>query len=108
MGEAHPDARPATLHYRTLGRTRHGCWLKIELETGRTHQVRLQAASRGHPVLGDGLYGSTIAFGPQTDDPRLRAIALHARRLAFQHPMTRQEVVVEAPLPTIWEELLPT
>lgn len=73
-------------------------WLEIELETGRTHQIRVQAASRGHPVLGDVQYGATRPFGPQYEDERLRAIALHARSLSFSHPMTRQVVEVVAPV----------
>ena len=48
----HADARLAVLHYRTLASSPSGSWLEIELETGRTHQIRIQAASRGHPVLG--------------------------------------------------------
>jgi 23S rRNA pseudouridine1911/1915/1917 synthase len=50
------DARPAVLHYRVRGKATWGTWLEIELETGRMHQIRLQAASRGHAVLGDQLY----------------------------------------------------
>jgi len=69
------------------------------------HQVRLQTSLRGHPVLGDALYGSAVAFGTQYDDPRLRAIALHARQLAFHHPMTREPITVTAPVPTAWEVL---
>jgi 23S rRNA pseudouridine1911/1915/1917 synthase len=69
------------------------------------HQVRVQAASRGHPVLGDAQYGSTVPFGPQHEDSRLRAIALHARSLSFQHPMSRQIVTVVAPAPAAWGEL---
>src|SRR5688572_12903361 len=57
------DARPAVLHYRTLGRSRHGAWLEIQLETGRMHQIRIQAAHRGHPVVGDTLYGAETRFG---------------------------------------------
>jgi len=98
----HPDARRAVLHYRALAAGPWGTWLEIELETGRMHQVRLQASLRGHPVLGDSLYGSTVPFGPQHDDARLRAIALHARQLAFQHPMTREPVTVTAPVPAPW------
>src|SRR5439155_19488851 len=45
--EGHPDGREAVLHYRTLGQTPHGSWLEIELETGRYHQIRVQAATRG-------------------------------------------------------------
>ena len=76
---AHPEGQRAVLHYRTLGQHPHGSWLEIELETGRTHQVRVQAASRGWPVLGDEMYGCEIPFGSQLEDRRLRAIALHAR-----------------------------
>jgi 23S rRNA pseudouridine1911/1915/1917 synthase len=97
-----PDAREAVLHYKTLAAAPWGTWLEIELETGRMHQIRLQAATRGHPVLGDAMYGSTVPFGPQHDDGRLRAIALHARSLAFQHPMTREPVSVVAPLGADW------
>ena len=73
-----------------------GSWLEIELETGRTHQIRIQAASRGHPVLGDFQYGSQTPFGPQHADERLRAIALHARTLAFEHPTSKQRISVTA------------
>lgn len=100
----HPDAKLAVLHYRTIGSTPWGSWLEIELETGRTHQVRIQAASRGFSLLGDFQYGSTIPFGPQHDDERLRAIALHARTLAFQHPTSKEWIAVTAPVPDFWPE----
>ena len=100
----HPEGRLAVLHYRTLASAGSGCWLEIELETGRTHQVRIQAASRGHPVLGDFQYGAKTPFGPQYADERLRAIALHARTLEFQHPTTKQRVSVTAPVPEFWPE----
>jgi 23S rRNA-/tRNA-specific pseudouridylate synthase len=80
-------------------------WLEVGLETGRTHQIRVQAASRGHAVLGDSQYGSTQPFGEQFDDQRLRAIALHARQLGFNHPMTNECVDVIAPLPVTWRTL---
>lgn len=101
----HPDARAAVLHYRTLGAGPWGSWLVIELETGRTHQVRVQAASRGHPILGDAQYGSTLPFGPQHEDVRLRAIALHARSLTFYHPTTREPISVTAPVAEAWLSL---
>jgi 23S rRNA pseudouridine1911/1915/1917 synthase len=106
--DGHPDARLAVLHYRLVAAGPWGSWLEIELETGRMHQIRLQAASRGHPLLGDAMYGSTIAFGPQFDDWRLRAIALHARSLSFRHPMTRAPVGVTAPAPEPWKDVLTT
>ena len=105
VGPEYPDAREAILRYRTLGTFDWGTWLELTLETGRMHQARVQAAGRGHPVLGDTQYGSTIPFGPQHEDLRLRAIALHARTLSFQHPMTREAVVVTAPVPLAWAEL---
>lgn len=102
-----PGAREAVLHYETLGagRTPDGrqvTWLGVVLETGRTHQVRIQAASRGWPILGDALYGSTISFGPAVAEERERAIALHARRLALSHPMTHDPIELVAPTPTYW------
>lgn len=102
VDEQHPEGRIAVLHYRTIGGTEHGSLLEITLETGRTHQIRIQAASRGHPLLGDEQYGSRIAFGPYSDDPRERAIALHARRIAFRHPTTREAVAAEAAVPGTW------
>ena len=80
-------------------------WLEVALETGRTHQIRVQAASRGHPVLGDAQYGSMRPFGEQFADERLRAIALHARQLGFNHPMTGEAVDVIAPPPPAWVAL---
>ena len=102
VGAGHPDGRHAALHYRVLKTFAWGTWLEIELETGRTHQIRVQAASRGHPVLGDQQYGSTMAFGPQFEDQRLQAIALHAQTLSFRDPETRQTVTVAAPAPEYW------
>lgn len=103
----HPDARRAELRYRTLHAGVGHTWLEIELVTGRTHQIRLQAASRGHPILGDRLYGSTRPFGPGHEDPRLLAIALHARALSFGDPLTQAAVHVEAAPPPSWRPFMP-
>jgi len=92
------DARQAVMHYRTIDVRDGHSLLEIALETGRMHQIRLQLAARGFPILGDELYGSTQPFGPITDDPRGRWIALHARRIVLQHPMTREVVDVTAPV----------
>lgn len=104
----HPDGLEAVLHYRTLGHHQAGSWLQIELETGRTHQIRAQAASRGHPVLGDAAYGSRLPFGPQDVDERKRSIALVARSLAFFHPTTKEKITVEAPAGDAWRALAVT
>lgn len=101
----HPAAKHAVLHYRVLWHGPLGSWLEIELETGRTHQIRVQGASRGHAVLGDRQYGSTTQFGEQHPELRDRAIALHARQLGFRHPMTDAAIDVTAPLPASWQPL---
>jgi 23S rRNA pseudouridine1911/1915/1917 synthase len=100
--ENHPEGQRAVLHYRTLGRTQHGSWLEIELETGRMHQIRVQAASRGLSVLGDVQYGSGTVFGPPCDDFRLRHIALHARLLSFARPVTQEQLTFTAPVGPTW------
>jgi 23S rRNA pseudouridine1911/1915/1917 synthase len=104
-----PRGKIAILRYGVRGRGEGdgGRWtsLEIELETGRTHQIRVQSASRGHAVIGDAQYGSMRPFGEQFEDERLRAIALHARQLGFSHPMTREAVDILAPLPAAWEAL---
>jgi RluA family pseudouridine synthase len=104
-----PRGKLAILHYRVVERLELGTvkatWLEVQLETGRTHQIRVQCASRGHPVLGDAQYGAAQTFGEQFEDERMRGIALHARQLGFNHPMTREPVDVVAPLPEAWTAL---
>jgi 23S rRNA pseudouridine1911/1915/1917 synthase len=69
-------------------------WLRLWPETGRTHQLRAQAARRGLPVWGDAAYGAARAFAP--------GVALHARSLTFRHPALGRELTVVAPLPEAW------
>ena len=99
----HPEARRAVLRYRVLQACSASSLLEIQLETGRMHQIRIQAASRGHPIWGDWTYGSTQPFGPATEDDRDRWIALHAAELGFRHPMTREPVFQRTPLPAPWQ-----
>ena len=100
-----PDAREAELSYRVLQRFPSFTWLEIQLKTGRMHQIRLQSSTRGHPILGDAAYGSTLLFGPQHEDERLRGAALHARAIRFLHPMTKEPVHLTAPLPDAWHAI---
>jgi 23S rRNA pseudouridine1911/1915/1917 synthase len=97
-----PGARHALLRYRVLRRTARGALLEIEPQTGRMHQIRVQAAARGWPVLGDVLYGSSQAFGPAAELPRDRIIALHARSLTFLHPIRYEPLTITAALPASW------
>lgn len=101
--EDDPRGKHAILHYRVRGRFDRRTWLEITLETGRTHQIRIQAASRGHAILGDSQYGATVPFGEQHEELRDRQIALHARCLSFRHPMREASVEVTAPLNGAWQ-----
>ncbi len=107
-----PAGLNAILHYQTLplptpysllATPSPRSLLQITLETGRTHQIRVQCASRGYPLLGDEMYGSRIPFGPPSDDQRERLIALHARTLRFWHHAAGGYVTVTAPLPEYWQ-----
>ncbi|QDT67972.1 Ribosomal large subunit pseudouridine synthase D [Planctomycetes bacterium MalM25] len=101
--EDDPRGKHAVLHYTIRGRLDGATWLEITLETGRTHQIRVQAASRGHAILGDSQYGATTPFGEPTEELRDRQIALHARSLSFRHPMREESVEVTAPLGAAWD-----
>ena len=101
----HPAAKHAVLHYRVMWQGPTGAWLEIELETCRTHQIRIQSSSRGYPVVGDSQYGSTQPFGDPALGEREKPIALHARQLGFRHPMTNEQVDIVAPLPAAWDAL---
>jgi 23S rRNA pseudouridine1911/1915/1917 synthase len=101
-----PGALEAILHYRVIFHTPESSLLEIQLETGRTHQIRIQAASRGYPILGDALYGSTVPFGPVTSNDRERAIALHARSLMFRHPTTHDARTIIAPVSPPWTNII--
>jgi len=83
-----------------------GRYTKLELRpgTGRSHQLRIQLASRGLPILGDAKYGAKSRLSAQ--DGQFR-IALHARRLIFMHPTRRESILVDAPVPADWPELSP-
>jgi 23S rRNA pseudouridine1911/1915/1917 synthase len=94
VDQAVPGAKLARLHYRTLRSVRMGTWLEVELDTGRKHQIRLQLAARGYPVLGERKY----ARAALRDD----AMALHARKLVFQHPVRGELIEIVAPPPAIW------
>jgi 23S rRNA pseudouridine1911/1915/1917 synthase len=97
-----PGARQAALRFRRLRQHKERALLEIEPLTGRMHQIRVQAAVRGWPVLGDFLYGARRPFGPPAELPRDRVIALHARSLTFLHPIHYEPVTVTAPVPPTW------
>ena len=95
-------AKEAITQFRVLRRDADSTLLELTPTTGRMHQLRIQAAARGYPVLGDVLYGSTRAFGPLAELPRDRVIALHARRLELEHPFRKTTIELDAPLPAYY------
>jgi len=100
------SGRRAATSFRTLERFPGAALLEVRLETGRTHQIRVHLAEAGHPLLGDAVYGGTRREARLAGDhPARRAAealgrqALHASRLALDHPRTGRRLVFEAPLP---------
>lgn len=106
------DGKPAVTHYRVLERFAAHTYISVQLESGRTHQIRVHFAWKRYPVLGDPLYGGRLAL-PAGAGERLQDVlrsfrrqALHAARLEFNHPRAGSRVVAEAPLPKDFTELL--
>lgn len=90
------DAQLARLQYRTLKSLGGLTLLEIELETGRKHQIRVQLAKHGFPIIGDRKYGSERKFP--------NGIALHARQLGIEHPVSKEPISFIAPLPSSWQQ----
>ena len=88
-------SREARTHFRVLERFARHTLLLIQLETGRTHQIRVHLKAIGHPVVGDPTYGS----GNMIRGSRLRRQFLHAFQLQFIHPVSGKQIEIEAPLP---------
>lgn len=106
------DGRPAVTHYRVLKRFRAHTLVRAELESGRTHQIRVHLAYIGFPIVGDPLYGGRRRL-PAACSPALAAVlgafdrqALHAERLAFMHPVTGRRMEWQAPPPADMQSLL--
>jgi 23S rRNA pseudouridine1911/1915/1917 synthase len=104
--------REAVTHYRVAERFRAHTLLNCQLETGRTHQIRVHLASIRHGIVGDPLYGSGLKI-PKAATPELDAAlrgfrrqALHAQHLEFEHPRTGKPIRNEAPVPADFEQLL--
>jgi 23S rRNA pseudouridine1911/1915/1917 synthase len=100
-----PGGKECVLTYRVERRAGGVTFLELTPTTGRMHQLRVQAAARGFPILGDTQYGSATPFGPPPETPRDAVIALHARRLTLTHPTTKAELVIDAPPPATWAGL---
>lgn len=94
-----PGAQDAHLAYKVLGRAPRTSWIEVRPITGRSHQIRVQLASRGLPIVGDKRYNARTSLQALDGKPR---VALHARSLAFNHPTTKQLITLTAELPADW------
>lgn len=107
-----PDGKPAVTHYRIHERFAAHTLVEVQLETGRTHQIRVHMAHIGHPLVGDPVYGGRARL-PQGASPGLIAAlqgfkrqALHAGSLGIDHPVSMDYMAWESPLPSDFEVLL--
>ena len=107
-----PDGKPAVTHYTVLERFRSFTCIRVQLETGRTHQIRVHFAWRRHALVGDPVYGGRLALPKGASEPvvdilrRFKRQALHAARLSFAHPSTGDVLELEAEVPADLRELL--
>ena len=100
MAVNYKNGKEAVTHYQVLERFGNATYIECRLETGRTHQIRVHMASLGHPLLGDTIYGSS------KNPYHLQGKALHAMILGFVHPITREYLEFQAPLPEYFIKLL--
>ena len=94
------NGRDAITHYRVLKRFQQFTYIECQLETGRTHQIRVHMSSIGHPILGDQIYG------PAKCPYKLQGQTLHAKILGIIHPTTGEYMEFDAPLPDYFQALL--
>ena len=100
MAITHKNGKPAVTHYKVLERFGNYTYVECELETGRTHQIRVHMTSIGHPLVGDPVYG------PSRQPFKTQGQMLHAKVFGFIHPTTGEYMEFETPLPDYFEDIL--
>ncbi len=104
--------KTAITHYRVKQRFRAHTHIQVNLETGRTHQIRVHMAHIRHPLVGDQVYGGRLRLPPKSSEALIDSLrsfprqALHAARLGFVHPLTQEEMEWSVPLPQDMQNLL--
>lgn len=94
------DAKDACTHVKVIRKFKNFTWIECELETGRTHQIRVHLQSIGHPLLGDEIYGNVQEFYETNGQ------VLHACEIIFVHPESGKQIMIDAPLPDYWQSLV--
>jgi len=106
------NGKPSVTHYTVIERFRAFTYVRVKLETGRTHQIRVHFAHRRHALVGDPVYGGRLALPAGASEDliallrRFKRQALHAARLAFVHPVTGEAQEFEVPAPADFQELI--
>ena len=100
MSINHKNGKEAITHYKVIERFKNYTYIQCELETGRTHQIRVHMASIQHPLLGDTVYGSSKC------SYKLQGQTLHAKIIGIIHPRTNNYMEIDAPLPKYFKDLL--
>ncbi len=95
-----PNTKKATLHYKLIAQSQNYYLLEVDLETGRHHQIRCQLSKIGSPIKGD------LKYGAERSNPD-GSISLHARKISFIHPVSKEKIEVTAPVPedSLWKAL---
>ena len=106
MKDGSHTAREAVTHYEVIERFGEVSYLKLRLETGRTHQIRVHMCHTGHPLLGDEVYGGGTTRFEKAHPKLFDGQALHAKKLSFEHPISKQRLTFECDLPKNFEKML--
>ena len=99
-------ARDAVTHYEVIERYGEVSYLRLRLETGRTHQIRVHMSYKGHPLLGDELYGGGTTKFEKAHPKLFDGQALHAKKLSFEHPISKELLTFECELPDNFKKML--
>ena len=100
MAINHKNGKEAVTHFKVLKRFKNYTYIQCQLETGRTHQIRVHMSSIKHPLVGD------VVYGPAKCPFKLQGQTLHAKILGIEHPRTGEYIEADAPLPEYFESLL--